>query len=1155
MNVDSHVLSQDVDMHAPPIIFRNQDTNDIPITSGTYFGHDGHQQNANMFNNSQYTNAYHHAPPTDSLIQDNNRLPFIVDVQNINIGMSNENDETNVSGEVNDQNLPVHSQAPSINEQFHIDQHKEDDYENEHGEVIQESNSVPQLISSDQSLSDNLKQIPYYTKQTKKTAYKDHQIPFTQTEANSLWSKYPSVSELYPTALTTERSAVSQPSSKPQTLNANRQSLESHEIKLQMPVVPALVNDMYAPSLNHTQTTKPIKTHNLNHVSRNPNNRQVFYHQTTESRPSKFGKPHHITLQNLPVPPHFAVPLYEPHRPLPPALPPHHSRRPIQKPFSRYPTHNNKPIITNYSTHQADLIKQNWQSSKPFNANHFASNTLLTTTRNPTSSMTDQTPQTSEIDLLGVEQPFVKPIKPESGTKITHYMDPLTNITQAIQDLGIYDLSRGKPFIYSPQRRPTAQHSTANLNIGEEKRPVSSIQHTANETKPTVKITQTNDHMQINDFQKFESITENSNKIVTTDHFAGMTNAIFVPFDEKIIDSLAVSSEKAYPKTPATEMQPPPTHPTSYKPFIQKHVSAISPTQHHQNVLIEEVMGLHPPPVPKSPAKKPPSKIPGNFGILSNSHKQNAGHFTITAPTPHPTTHFITHYDSYASTQVGDADKSEILTSTPEAEAAEIALNNVNRLIPYFNVEKMKPITKSSTANSPEITTAPIVSDDYVRFSIDSNTPIPNITTQKPFKITSNGHMPQSPQLDESSFLQPSQHHIFAETMEQSWQITSESSTTKMIQPTATLKAETVKATRSTSHDTKMLTITTTRTTVRSQGITSTILLTLTRTKTSTIVDTITQTLVNPTRVTHEPTIKPTIFTAPITIQKVSGSMSSVVPNPAFSIYAIGSAHDESEHEHDSSNVSSEENFSEMDDLRDIQNMIQPTPKIFQTKQVVSPVNNSNESIFVVMTDRKNLGTININADIFNTLSDNMRNVSEKMNHNEKMSSTHEKSQATLGAIDDVSTDNEDFFDNLPKRDEDDNQDDVSHILLGGILIATPPRSSEKNGGSIAPKNPHSTSYNNNPADEIDEHLESHGAAIIQETRTMHDMNHDKSRTQMQAECQLDCKAINNEICQITGDLDKCVCRPGFARMFLDRPCKRKFILIYNLKKIRLPNV
>lgn len=1206
VNVDSHVLSQDVDMHAPPIIFRNQDTNDIPITSGTIpnknephqhtqpqqllqsHHHQQQQQHqiqqhqlqqsqylnhhqyipSNVFNRSYHEPNSYHQIQSGNLIRDNNRSPFEVDIQSINLGMSNDDgDDAKFSGEVNDDNLPLHSQAPAINEQLHIDQHKEDDYENEHGEVIQESNSVPQLISSDQSFADNLNQIPEFTKPTTKSVPKDQRIPFTQTEANSLWNKYSSTTELYTVTFTTERPTTSQAPSHVLTTSANRSPFGTHRVKVQIPsVAPNLVNDMYVP-LNHTQTHKPILAYSSSHVNRNPtiNNKPVFhgppYQPGPDGRPSKFGIPHHITLQNLPVPPHFSGPLYTDTNRLPP-LSPHHPRRPVsvnQKPFSRYPVHYNKPIPTNYSVHQADPIKPNWHSSKPFDANHFGPNAPLTTTRHPT-TLQDQTPQTSEVNTHSTHRPFVPSnVNPEADSKITHYTDPSTNITHSIQESDIFDFTRGKPFVFAPQR-PVSQEQTSNLNIGEEKRPVSNVKHTqANETQPNVEITQADlfDYRESTNPHNLASITENPNQIMTTDNLPGITNAAFIPFGEKTkIQMPSIPSEQGYPKTPATEMQPPPTHATNYKPYIQKHVPAISPSPHHQNVLIEEVMGLSPPPIPK--IKKPPSEIHGNYGKVAISHgnlqsvhKPNPGHFSITAPTHYPETSYVTtHHDSYIEigTEMGAIGEPQIVTSTEDADVAESDSNDDVR-IPYRNTAREKPEIKEPT-RLPDTTTTTesdvIDLDDYVRYSIDSNPKVPRITTRKPFKPTSNGHMPQSPQFDDGQVLvQPSQHHIF----EEKTTTTSKpkpTTTVNIIQPTPTIKAQTVKATRHTVHDTKVLTVTTTKTTVRAEGITSTILLTLTRTKTSTFLDTVTHTLVKPTRVSHEPTIKPTIFTAPITMQKVSGSTASIVPNPSFSIYAIGSPHDESEHEHDSSNVSSEDQSFELEDIHDIEHMIAPTPRIPEpsvTKHVVSSANGTNDSIFVVMTDRKKLGTININADLLNTLSTNLQNSSVKVGHDEKTSGTQKKAQAAIGAIDDVSTDDEDdFFDNLPKRDEDDNRNDVSHVLLGGILIATPPRSSEisKNSGGKPPKTT-THNYDINPADEIDEHIESQGAAIIEETRA----SHDKNRVTAQPECQPDCKAVNNEICQITGDLARCICRPGFARMFLDRPCKRKIIFLF----------
>lgn len=43
-------------------------------------------------------------------------------------------------------------------------------------------------------------------------------------------------------------------------------------------------------------------------------------------------------------------------------------------------------------------------------------------------------------------------------------------------------------------------------------------------------------------------------------------------------------------------------------------------------------------------------------------------------------------------------------------------------------------------------------------------------------------------------------------------------------------------------------------------------------------------------------------------------------------------------------------------------------------------------------------------------------------------------------------------------------------------------------------------------------------------------------------ECRPGCKAARNELCQKIDNVMRCVCRPGFARMFPDRPCKRKYM-------------
>lgn len=45
-------------------------------------------------------------------------------------------------------------------------------------------------------------------------------------------------------------------------------------------------------------------------------------------------------------------------------------------------------------------------------------------------------------------------------------------------------------------------------------------------------------------------------------------------------------------------------------------------------------------------------------------------------------------------------------------------------------------------------------------------------------------------------------------------------------------------------------------------------------------------------------------------------------------------------------------------------------------------------------------------------------------------------------------------------------------------------------------------------------------------------------------ECRPECKVTKNEMCQKVDNTMRCVCRPGFARIFPDHPCKRKYTFI-----------
>uniref|UniRef100_A0A1B6D0I9 EGF-like domain-containing protein n=2 Tax=Clastoptera arizonana TaxID=38151 RepID=A0A1B6D0I9_9HEMI len=50
------------------------------------------------------------------------------------------------------------------------------------------------------------------------------------------------------------------------------------------------------------------------------------------------------------------------------------------------------------------------------------------------------------------------------------------------------------------------------------------------------------------------------------------------------------------------------------------------------------------------------------------------------------------------------------------------------------------------------------------------------------------------------------------------------------------------------------------------------------------------------------------------------------------------------------------------------------------------------------------------------------------------------------------------------------------------------------------------------------------------------------------SECRPECKATRNELCQKIDNVMRCVCRPGFARMFPDRPCKPTYT--YTIKLV-----
>lgn len=277
--------------------------------------------------------------------------------------------------------------------------------------------------------------------------------------------------------------------------------------------------------------------------------------------------------------------------------------------------------------------------------------------------------------------------------------------------------------------------------------------------------------------------------------------------------------------------------------------------------------------------------------------------------------------------------------------------------------------------------------------------------------------------------------------------------------------------------NTKTLTVTTTKTTViRSQGITTT--LTLTLTKTSTIVDTITH------EITHT-LVQPTILTTSLIADDKIVATSTVQEVPVFSHYPSFPGQD-----HLNYGDRTETHPTFLEDEANLDEFIinyDDEIKVKKSSKPNHPQNtsklNENESIFVVMTDQKQPSIININPSMI----DKPHRINA-MSENDK-----------LNEINDVGDSN---TEDVVNRDEDDMTKDVNHVLLGGILIATPPRS---------------------------------------DTPKMFSVN----------ECRPDCKASRNELCQKIDGQMKCVCRPGFARMFPDRPCKRKFKVFSLLNLIR----
>lgn len=1136
VNVDSHVLSQDIDMHAPPIIFRNPDTyssisatssaehypNDIQIIHGG-FGQvpnrpsDPSPPSASFYEPNQ-VHAHQNRPMQANLVRA--QSPFNVDIESINLGMSSNDasaglstpsltSSASIENDDDDRSPIEHSQAPSANEQV-FDHHKDDDYENDQGEVIQESNAVPQLIASGQATSlaveANVNRIPSYAESATKPSGKVHRAPFTQTEANSLAEDVTDhvITEQYSARATTTTTEI------PTTVLPVLPSLQPPQANQPPPFVhipqipPGMINEMYTASRYRNQTTSPVQT--LSAAVNHGHIRKPFFSQLSNERPLKQNLYANtlVPLQHLRPPPQFAsAPAFDRRRP--PVVLAHNSR-----PFD--PNYTRKVTAMVGATSPSTSTKQN----QLVDASHVRLSTAnYISTHRPLFPKTGSHFRVSTQSTTGAATVTTTP-KPTSP--------PGANL---------FDPTRGKPFKSLPP--PPQSSSALNLNTGE-------VTFATTTTSTTDAATHHPSSAQEGDFIR------NTNKLPPTNTGFDKYHISHSP-SHLIVPPLRQSpSANMYPKEPAVEMRPPP-------PAATPSTSATPPskpyTSHKPFVHIEAIDGMEPPPLPQAKRKQKP-KV--------EMHKINPEHVNeLSMSMSPPRLIRPTQTASASSSPVQHSNGQSKLTNYVTVDAAnEPAPTSSVEIVPisYQPVHRVRVTTKApiTPATQPE-ELDPM--DEYVRFSIGSNgrhqdshpTPTNVQIVSEPgeddiiilgSEQSSFGHSEVAPSQPSSSVSHG--NHVSISSSSPSPQFENHApekyTPRQPIQSTATDPLPTKYIT---SYNTKTLTVTTTKTTViRSAGITTTLTLTLTKTQTETIIDTITHTLLKPTRIGYDPVIKPTIFTAPITIETTmanrGGSLTSVIPNPSFSIYANI---DDSDH-----NVSEEIKSVEMDDDEGdrresikVSSTVSSRMRIRPTSARPTPNRtHGDDSIFVVMTDRKKLGLINLGTtDVLSTLDND-----------------HKSASGQNDSEDD--DDDDDDNDNLPKRDEDDVTNDVSHVLLGGILIATPPRSEVSKGKGATTITSTSTSSKkkkqrpNNHYDidlnaEVSEHLDDNVAAVAADN-AIDESKHDLQRVMAIDGCVPECKAINNEMCHNIDGIARCICRPGFARMFPDHPCQRKYFYL-----------
>ncbi|XP_055922151.1 uncharacterized protein LOC129953225 [Eupeodes corollae] len=285
------------------------------------------------------------------------------------------------------------------------------------------------------------------------------------------------------------------------------------------------------------------------------------------------------------------------------------------------------------------------------------------------------------------------------------------------------------------------------------------------------------------------------------------------------------------------------------------------------------------------------------------------------------------------------------------------------------------------------------------------------------------------------------------------------------------------------------LTVTTTKLSIpTSHGvpITQTLTLTLTETKTSTLVDTVTEThtLLQPTRI-----LESQITTVTQTLHyedyhknhhpfRTNGKVEPTIN--VFNNVLLTSS------EFDGSNIGSSAvpaiDMSQSSSITTTTKTFEPKPKMKNDIKNLEPENNS---IFVVMSDKNSQGEIISINPSFKDLPQNIN--SFDANKREEIIGIPEVPSSI-----ELDYDYNITFDYLPTRDEEAEENEVNHVLLGGVLIATPPKSNNNDNEVLTP-----STY-----------------------------------------CQPTCKPSRNELCQKIDNRMQCLCRPGFGRIFPDRPCR-----------------